>query len=335
MPRKPSQFVATPMPELNQEAIREDIEALNTLDKVAQEIGNEQLQTAQFIGQRLGRRSMVKLITTLLTVADLTDIKNFKESKQYKGYVFVSPDGSRKTISTWEEYCNLVEGKTARAIDLELMNLDQLGAELFESMRSVGFGPSKMREIRQLPEDLRAELVEVAKVGDKEALVELAEELIAKHAREKEELTQKLTDAQQDYEALSRVEADTSQKLRVAKLELERNQLRTAPWDERIAPLKEEITARQCLIDEALARHLQAVDAMDAWLTNELTSRPDYDPEAVVDLPPEALTVLVHLEDAVKRTAHMAATALHDLENRFGHDLAKARQHLLQPEKQG
>lgn len=67
MPRKTSQPSITPMPELNQEAIREDIEALSTLNKVAQDIGNEQLQVAQFIGQRLGRRSMVKLLTTLLS----------------------------------------------------------------------------------------------------------------------------------------------------------------------------------------------------------------------------------------------------------------------------
>lgn len=333
MPRKASAPVITPMPEINQEAVREDVEALHTLDKVVQEIGNDQLRVAQFVGERIGRRAMARMVTNLLSVTDVLDLQRFKESKQYKGYVFISPDGSRKTISTWDEFCQVVEGKSVRTIDLEIMNLRQLGEDLFDSMRSVGIGPGKMREIRQLPEDSKVELIEAAKAGDKETLVDLAEELLAKHVREKEELTQKLTDARQDYEALSRVEADTSQKLRVTKLELERNQLRTAPWDERIAPLKEEITARQCLIDEALARHLQAADAMDAWLTNELTSRPDYDPEAVVDLPPEALTVLVHLEDAVKRTAHMAATALHDLENRFGHDLAKARQYLLQPEQ--
>ncbi|EMM2471633.1 hypothetical protein R7S55_005611, partial [Raoultella ornithinolytica] len=49
-------------------------------------------------------------------------------------------------------------------------------------------GYRELRQFRRLPEDQKSALIEVAKEGDKTALLELAEEMIAKHAREKEEL---------------------------------------------------------------------------------------------------------------------------------------------------
>lgn len=314
------------MPEINQEAFQEEASALGMLGTIAQGFGEER----DLINQLLGQAQMAGAFEDFSRTVRTSKLAFVKENKLYRALAGrKSPHGAENLSGTWEEFCNLL-GRSVDQVDRDISNLRAFGEEALESMSRMGIGYRELRQYRRLPEDQQAALIEVAKTGDKDAFVELAEEIITKHAAEKAELSKKLEDSQADYDALSKMEADTSKKLREAKLELERNQLRTQPWDERIAPLKEEITARQCLIDESLARHLQAVDALDAWLTNELTSRPDYDPESPVDLPPEALTVLVHLEDAIQRTAHLVAGAMNDLQNRFGADLAQARQHLLQ-----
>ena len=314
------------MAEINPEALQEEAGTLGMLGTIAQGMQEERDLVNQLLGQAQMADAYAKFSVTV-TTSKLAYVKENKLYRALKG--LKSGHGDQFLTGTWEEFCDLL-GRSREQVDRDIANLRTFGEEALESMSRMGIGYREMRQYRRLPEDQQAALIEVAKTGDKDAFVELAEEIITKHAAEKAELSKKLEDSQADYDALSKMEADTSKKLRDAKLELERNQLRTLPWDERIAPLKEEITARQCLIDESLARHLQAVDALDAWLTNELTSRPDYDPESPVDLPPEALTVLVHLEDAIQRTAHLVAGAMNDLQNRFGADLAQARQHLLQ-----
>lgn len=325
MARKASTPVINPMPEINTDAYREEAGALVPLGKIAQGIADERDLVNQLLGQVQMADAFAKFSVTVTT----SKLAYVKENKLYRGLSGKPTGDGHQFSGTWEEFCGLL-GRSREQIDEDIRNLRCLGEEAMDSMSRMGIGYREMRQYRRLPEDQQAALIEVAKTGDKDAFIELAEEVITKHAKEKAELTKKLEDSQADYQALDKFAADTSAEKKELKLALERSQLRTMPWDERIAPLKEEITARQCLIDESLARHLQALDALDAWLTSELTSRPDYDPEVQTDLPPEALTVLVHLEDAIQRSSHLVAGAMADLQNRFGPDLAQARQHLLQ-----
>lgn len=325
MARKASTPEIQPMPEINQEAYQEEAGALIQLGKIAQDIGEER----DLVNQLLGQAQMADAFGKFSQTVWASKLAYVKENKLYRAIQGKTGPNGLAFSGTWEEFCSLL-GVSDEKANQDIANLRTFGEEALESMSRMGIGYREMRQWRRLPDDAKSALIEAAKDGNKEAVVFLAEELIAKHAKEKEELTKKLEDTQADYEALDKFAADTSAEKKALKLELERNQLRTLPWDERIAPLKEEITQRQCLIDESLARHLQAVDALDAWLTNELTASPDYDPEAPVALPPAAVTVLVHLEDAIQRTAHLVAGAMNDLQNRFGADLAQARQHLLQ-----
>jgi len=329
MARKETPVVVTPMPDINETAFQEEAGALGMLGKITQDLHGER----DLVNQMLGQIQMSRAISKFTDVVSLQKLKHIKETKMYRalagqsGYDMAGNEIA--DVGTFDGFCRAL-GTSASKVDEDLKNLNVFGEDALQQLTQIGAGYRELRQYRRLPEDQQAALIEVAKTGDKDAFIELAEEVITRHAKEKAELTKKLDEGQQDYDALSKVESDTRQKLRDAKLELERTQLRTIPWDERIAPLKEEITARQCLIDESLARHLQALDALDAWLTSELTSRPDYDPEVQTDLPPEALTVLVHLEDAIQRSSHLVAGAMADLQNRFGPDLAQARRHLLQ-----
>ena len=72
-------------------------------------------------------------------------------------------------------------------------------------MSRMGIGYRELRQYRKLPEDQKQALIEVAKAGDKEGFVELAEEIIAKHAKEKEALAAQVQEAQATLEAKDRV----------------------------------------------------------------------------------------------------------------------------------
>ena len=111
-----------------------------------------------------------------------------------------------------------------------------------------------------------------------------------------------------------------------------RKQIHLPPWDERVAPFQKEITERQSVLDAAIAKHLEAIKALDAWMTGEITNAPDYDPETPVALPPAIRAVVLHLDEAVSRTATLAAEMQRELRLRFGADIDDARQHVLTAE---
>lgn len=305
-------------------------DAANLLAAVQADYSDERDLMNQLLGQAQMADAFAKFSATVAT-SKLAYVKENKLYRALRGKK--SSNGCDFLTGTWDEFCELM-GTSARKVDTDIQNLRAFGEEALESMSRMGIGYRQMSQYRRLPEDDKALLVELAKGEDKEAFLELAEEIIAKHAKEKEALAKKIEESEQDYDALSKVEADTRQKLRDAKLELERAQLRTAPWSEKVAPFQEEIGKRQALIDEALGRHLQAVEALDAWLLGELANQPDYDPEMPGEMPLEIRTVLVELDDAINRTAHQVAAARNELYNRFGPDLMQARQHLLQLDEQ-
>ncbi|ELX8337266.1 hypothetical protein C0053_34085 [Pseudomonas aeruginosa] len=318
------------MPEINQEALQEEVGALTMLGDIALGIQEER----DLLNQLLGQAQMAGAFEEFSRTVRTSKLAYVKENKLYRALAGrSSPHGAENLSGTWEEFCNLL-GRSVDQVDRDIANLRAFGEEALESMSRMGIGYRELRQYRKLPDDQKTALIEVAKTGDKEAFVDLAEEMIAKHSKEKEELQAKLEDVQQDYDALSKVEADTSKKLRDVKLELQRAQLRTAPWSEKVAPFQEEIAKRQVLIDEALGRHLQAVEALDAWWIGEAVNQPGYDPEAYVEMPLEVRAVLIELDDAITRTAHLVAAARDQILNRFGDELALARRHQLQPEEQ-
>lgn len=313
------------MDEINHDAVRKEMASMSS-----SELADAFTMDSYDVLKQVGRIEGLEFARRVADVAIAQVFENIKKTKAYQGLPYKDEDGVTRHVADLEQFCKVFLGRSARRVQELVQNLHLLGPDLYEQAEHIGFRARDYSALKALPPEDQEIVKQAIESDSKDTVIELIQDMAIKHKAEKAELSKKLEDSQADYDALSKMEADTSKKLREAKLELERNQLRTLPWDERIAPLKEEITARQCLIDESLARHLQAIDALDAWLTNELTSRPDYDPESPVDLPPEALTVLVHLEDAIQRTAHLVAGAMNDLQNRFGADLAQARQHLLQ-----
>lgn len=205
-------------------------------------IAAQQRETTLLIGQRMGRSQVINAVQKLLTVTNLLDLQKLKESKNYRGFVHLYEDGKPVTITTWEDYCRLVEVRSRESIDLDLANIKQLGGEFFEAMRTIGIGPGTMRDIRQLPDDTRKALMTAADNGDKDAFLDLAEALISKHAEEKTTLAKRAEDAEGDLEASRQrvaVKEKETEKLTGEVLKLKRR-VETQTPDEAAAEIRKE-----------------------------------------------------------------------------------------------
>ncbi|MCQ8116121.1 hypothetical protein [Methylomonas rosea] len=200
----------------------------------------------------IGQRKFSAALQKLLTVSDLVELQKLKESKAYKGLKVVI-DGKIRDVSTFGQVCDSI-GVSERHVSEQLLNLKTFGPEFVEySDKYLGF--RDVRALRKLPDDEREALIEVAKAGDKDQLLDLAESLIVKHASEKEAFKQQM--AAKD-ERLSDMENAESRTVKILKADLEaekaRNELLTKN-DHRVYnfDLQTHLVREECLAHQAEA----------------------------------------------------------------------------------
>lgn len=196
------------------------------------------------VNQLLGQAQMADAISQFSRTVRLSKLAYVKENKLYRALQGKeAPNGSALT-GTWEEFCSLL-GHSKDKVDLDLQNLRAFGEEALDSMSRMGIGYRELRQFRRLPADSQEALIEAAKAGDKDGLLDLAEELIARQQKEKAELAEQLDEARADIEAkddrAAKRERDIEnlqKKLRQAKLERQR-----AEPDETAAELRSRASA--------------------------------------------------------------------------------------------
>lgn len=211
------------------------------------------------VNQLLGQAQMADAISQFSRTVRLTKLAYVKENKLYKAISGQKTLNGSALKGTWEEFCELL-GYSKDKVDLDLQNLRTFGEEALESMSRMGIGYREMRQFRKLPDDQRAALIEVAKDGDKESLVELAEELISKHTKEKETLQKERDETRADYDAQSELIARKNAELDATRQELEktRRRIRQQTPDEAQQQLKIEVAGVLAEFDSLLKTKLHA-----------------------------------------------------------------------------
>ncbi|HGF0789405.1 MULTISPECIES: hypothetical protein [Klebsiella pneumoniae complex] len=166
-------------------ALNPELEATqNLMATVSSQMNDER----DLLNQLLGQAQMAGAFEDFSRTVRTSKLAFVKENKLYRNLKDAkNPHGAEKLSGTWEEFCGLL-GRSVDQVDRDIANLTAFGEEALESMSRMGIGYRELRQFRRLPEDQKSALIEVAKEGDKTALLELAEEMISKHAREKEEL---------------------------------------------------------------------------------------------------------------------------------------------------
>ncbi|MDF5993622.1 hypothetical protein P4119_34795 [Pseudomonas aeruginosa] len=240
MARKASTPKIDPMPEINQEAFQEDVNAVGVLGAIAQEMHEERDLVNQLLGQVQMADSFAKFSATVA----VSKMAHVKENKLYRALKGKKNRDGRGFSGTWEEFCELL-GTSAPKVNEDISNLRQFGEEALESMSRMGIGYRELRQWRKLPDDARSALIEAAKQGNKDAVEYLAEELIATHTKEKAALEKQVEDLRADNEALGERMARKSRELdeTVHELEKTKRRIQTMKADEAEKELRQEATA--------------------------------------------------------------------------------------------
>lgn len=206
---RPTNALPTPAEDgFNTERLDEAGQAAQQLAALQQGYG----QGRDLVNQLLGQAQMADAFSQFSLTVRTSKLKIVKENKLHQHLAgSKTPDG-QELKGTWAEFCALMKVSVQKA-DEDITNLRAFGEEALESMSQVGIGYRELRQFRRLPDDQKTALIEVAKSGDKDAFLELAEDMIAKHAKEKESLTQRAEEAEANLEARSRVLADKNSKI--------------------------------------------------------------------------------------------------------------------------
>ena len=190
--------------------------------------------------QLWGQIQMADAIAKFTTVVGLTKLKEIKETKLYRAFAGKSAldrDGNKiPDVGTWEGFCRAL-GTSSNKVDEDLLNLRTFGGVAMENLSRIGAGYRELRQYRRLPEDQKLALIEVARSGDKEAFLEIAEDIIAKHAKEKEASAKEIADLQADLAAEKVIRQRNSERINRQEEELAR--LTATPKQEKTPALLE------------------------------------------------------------------------------------------------
>ncbi len=227
----------TVQPETDIELNPEVVSSQTLLTSMQQQYGEER----DLVNQLLGQAQMAGAFEEFSRTVRTSKLAFVKENKLYRTLAGKKNPHGAEYSGTWEEFCSLL-GRSVDQVDRDIANLRTFGEEALESMSRMGIGYRELRQFRRLPEDQKSALIEVAKGGDKEAFVELAEEIITKHAKEKATLTQKLEEAEADLLAREEVLAGRNTKIDQLETELSKTKklIATMPPEEEGAAIRAE-----------------------------------------------------------------------------------------------
>ncbi|HFG7809365.1 TPA: hypothetical protein ACIA70_000945 [Salmonella enterica subsp. enterica serovar Java] len=239
---------------------------------VIPQLSTDEIQAQEerdLLNQLLGQAQMAEAFGKFSQTVWSSKLAYVKENKLYQCLKGKTTPNGLELSGTWVEFCNLL-GISDEKANQDISNLRTFGEEALESMSRMGIGYRELRQFRKLPEDSKNALIEVAKEGDKESLLDLAEELIARQNEEKEKLAQQLAEKEADLEA---------SRQRAANLKVARDELEDKLHEERFKPITDnELAERTRLeatsISSKIARELMgALQAAFAELEKDTADR--------------------------------------------------------------
>ncbi|QQC83018.1 hypothetical protein I9054_012315 [Acinetobacter bereziniae] len=196
----------------------------NQLAQIEQSVSIEQIQ----LSEKLGAIKATNFIKKLVTVTEIKLIAEIKETKQYKGLKVIDTTGKLVTVSTFEEFCQYL-GKSREHVDEDIRNLGVFGEDFLETSQRIGLGYRDLRKLRKLDEADRAVIIngESVKAEDRESLIDLIEEMSAKHSKDKEQLNKQVEELTADIAAKDQVLKSKNEKL--DKMDHELTKLKSPP----------------------------------------------------------------------------------------------------------
>ncbi len=192
------------------------------LAQLEQSVSVEQIQ----LSEKLGAIKATNFIKKLVTVTEIKLIAEIKETKQYKGLRVIDDFGKVVTVTTWDQFCKHI-GMSCEKVDEDIRNLGIFGEDFLETSQRIGLGYRDLRKLRKLGDADREVIIngEAVKTEDRESLIDLIEEMSAKHARDKEALNKQVSELTADNEAKDLIIKSKDEK--ATKLDVELTKLKS------------------------------------------------------------------------------------------------------------
>ncbi|MWP48841.1 MULTISPECIES: hypothetical protein [unclassified Gilliamella] len=301
------------LPAIDEQGIND---AMNTLTKIQSEYSDKRDLVNQIIGEQRMAEALGKFSLTVSTFK----LKIIKENKLYKSLSGKKTADGQQFSGTWEDFCQLI-GKSRPQVDEDILNLNIFGEEALDGMSQIGIGYRELRQYRKLTEDQKTALIEVAKAGDKEALVELAEEFIAKNTKEKEQLKKENSNLQADYKALSKRNADVTKEKEELAIKLAQFEMKTVPLDERLVNVEKIVGDSLSDVKSKLENFRQLIENLEKLQFEIFENDPSYDPEQPYSLPDSFAVSVQMIHGGIGTIKKQAIAIEKELANKFTTEL--------------
>jgi len=220
----------------------------NQLAQLEQSVSIEQLQ----LTEKVGALKTTAFFKKLVTVTEIKLIAEIKETKQYKDLKVIDQTGKLVTVTTFEQFCQHL-GMSREKVDQDILNLSTFGEDFLETSQRMGLGYRDLRKLRKLPEGEREILIngEAVKTEDRESLIDLIEEMSAKHAKEKAERDAQIKELSSDKEALETIVGKKDEKIN--QLDTQVTKLTSAPEIKKRAESQPQQLAKKALEEASSA----------------------------------------------------------------------------------
>ena len=193
-------------------------------------------------GVDIGRLEALDFVATIATSALLSIFENVKKSKGWR--LMRDPrSGDGRHFASLDEFCEIKLGKSYRRFRELAANRVVIGQEVFEQAERIGLRQVDYNAIKALPapdQELVRRAVEESKSRDE--VLDLLQELAARHGQEKQALTKQVDELKAEADATSQLLADKNKALDKAKAAARR--IANAPLEEQVAEELAEVNKR-------------------------------------------------------------------------------------------
>jgi hypothetical protein len=224
-------------------------------------IKDQAVMDSSEVFKALGRIEASMFFSKIGNISAAQFAQQVRDGKKYKGLPYDDENGNRKYISTFDEFCDQFLGKTGRYVRDLIKNLHALGPDLYESAERIGFRAKDYRALNALPAEEQAVVKQALESESRDEVLDILQDLAARHQAEKEAAKQERESLQADLDARDKVLETKAQRLDKAETELAR--LKSLPKNAD-TELRLEIEAEA--VKTLNARHIEALAAFKQFL---------------------------------------------------------------------
>ncbi|MDN5713249.1 MAG: hypothetical protein L0G84_00175 [Acinetobacter sp.] len=173
----------------------------NQLAHIEQSVTIDQIR----LTERIGALKATEFVRKLVTVTTIKMLAEIKEAKQYKGLKIILNE-ELVTSPTWDQFCQHI-GLSREKVDEDIRNLSVFGEDFLETSQRMSLGYRDLRKLRKLDDADREVIIEgeAVKAEDRESLIDLIEEMSAKHRKQKDALETENKELKADKDALETI----------------------------------------------------------------------------------------------------------------------------------